>query len=343
MAPSPFRRVLTILAVVACASGSVLALTDPARADRSPRAALGASSTIAVVGSNAVRGSAGGGGGVEGVGGRGGGGVGVGQVSWSDEFTGTAGTRPDPHKWVYDTGGRGWGNGELENYTNATANAHLDGNGDLAIVATNAASGSCWYGTCTYQSARLNTLGTFSQQYGHLEARIKVPSGAGLWPAFWALDNNVNASPDPAYAEADIMEHVGNEPGAVYASLHTILPAAKMSSCVGYTLPGGASFSDAFHVFSADWTASGVTFSVDGHPTATRTRASFGSAWTFDQRMFLVLNLAVGGSWPGTPPATTTFPATMLVDYVRVSTSASPLIAPPVVVSSRTGGCDTAR
>ncbi len=324
MVSSPFRHIFVTLAVVVCASASVLALTDPARAALSPshRASLATSSTIAVAGSSAVRGSA---------------------LSWSDEFSGAAGTRPDRQKWSYNTGGTGWGNKELEDYTSATANAHLDGNGDLAIVATSAASGSCWYGTCTHQSARLTTLGTFSQQYGHIEARIKVPSGSGLWPAFWALDTNVYANPDPAYAETDIMEYVGNEPGAVYASLHGILPTVRMNSCVGYTLPGGAPYSNAFHVFAADWTTSGVTFSVDGHPTATRTRASYGSAWTFDQRMFLVLNLAVGGTWPGTPPATTTFPATMLVDYVRVRTSAAPLVAAPVVVSSRIGGCDTAR
>ena len=339
MSPSFARRFVTALAVLVCASASVLAVTDPARASlgaaRSARALLGpAASGVSVVSARTIRGG--------GTGGRSGG-PGSAANSWSDEFSGAAGTRPDSTKWRYNTGGSGWGNSELENYTSATANAHLDGNGDLAIVATAGASGSCWYGACRYESARLTTLGTFSQQYGHLEARIQVPAGSGLWPAFWALDTNVNASSDPAYAETDIMEHVGNTPGAVYSSLHGFRPTVRTSSCVGYSLPGSASYSDAFHVFAADWTASQVTFSVDGHPTATRTKAAFGTAWTFDQRMFLVLNLAVGGSWPGTPPATTTFPATMLVDYVRVRTSAAPLVAAPVLVSSHPGGCDTAR
>lgn len=328
MTSSPIRRIVTAMVVAVSASASVIALTAPAQASlaatRSSRALLGPSgSGVTIVENTSYRG---------------------GGSSWSDEFSGTSGTRPDPQKWTYNTGGSGWGNQELESYTNQTANSHLDGNGNLAIVATRAPSGSCWYGTCTYQSARLTTLGTFSQQYGHMEASIKVPSGAGLWPAFWALDNNVNASPsDPAYAEADIMEHVGNEPAATYASLHAIRPTTQKSTCVGYTLPGGAAYSDAFHTFSADWDTNQVTFAVDGHPTATRTRASYGSAWTFDQKMFLVLNLAVGGAWPGTPPATTTFPATMLVDYVRVRTSPAPLVAAPVVPASDPGGCDTAQ
>ncbi|MEO7062057.1 MAG: glycoside hydrolase family 16 protein [Lapillicoccus sp.] len=264
--------------------------------------------------------------------------------SWSDEFNGAKGTRPDPSNWVHNVGGSGWGNQELENYTSNTSNAHLDGQGNLAIVARPTTSGGCWYGACRYSSARLMTLSKFSQKYGHIEARIKVPDGSGLWPAFWALDNNVNdAGGDPAYAENDIMELVGSDPMMIYSSLHATSPAQSKSTCVGYKLPGGKQYHSGFHVFAADWSDTEVTFSVDGHRTATRTKASYGSAWTFDQPMFLVLNLAVGGVWAGSPPATTTFPATMLVDYVRVTGSPSPVNAAPGVPSNPPGGCDTAQ
>lgn len=263
-------------------------------------------------------------------------------VTWRDEFSGPAGAAPDRARWRYNTGGNGWGNRELQSYTTSTSNVRLDGLGRLEIIARQATSGSCWYGTCRYTSGRLLTLGTFSQQYGRFAARIKVPAGSGLWPAFWMLDTNVNADSDPAYAEMDIMEHVGNEPASVYASLHATRPSVSKSTCVGYTLPSGR-FADAFHVFAADWTPTAVTFSIDGHPTVTRTRASYGAAWTANQPMFLVLNLAVGGTWPGSPPAATRFPATLLVDYVRVWESARPGLAQPVIASTRSGGCDTAR
>lgn len=273
-------------------------------------------------------------------------GVESGAGTWSDEFTGAAGAAPDPRKWGHDVGGNGWGNRELERYTTSTENAHLDGQGHLVILARKtdpgSGRGSCWYGPCRFTSARLLTLGKFSQQYGHFEARIQVPAGAGLWPAFWALDNNVNEPVDDAYAEADIMEQVGNEPRASYSSLHGQRGSASRSTCVGYTLPGRAAYSDAFHVFAADWSPGGVTFSVDGHRTATRSKASYGRAWTFDQPMFLILDLAVGGVWPGSPPPATHFPARMVVDYVRVTPRSSSDVAPPVVVA-RAGGCDRAR
>lgn len=262
--------------------------------------------------------------------------------SWSDDFAGPAGAGPDRRRWNFNTGGNGWGNRELQRYTSSRSNVRLNGKGQLEVVARKATSGSCWYGRCRYTSGRLLTLGTFSQQYGRFAARIKVPPGSGLWPAFWMLDTNVNAPSDPASAEIDVMEHVGSEPAAVFSSLHAARPSASRSSCVGYTLPSGR-LADAFHVFAADWTPTTVTFSVDGHPTATRTRARFGPEWTFDQPMFLVLDLAVGGTWPGSPPASTRFPATMLVDYVRVRASARPALAEPVIKATRPGGCDKAR
>jgi beta-glucanase (GH16 family) len=268
-------------------------------------------------------------------------------TTWSDEFIGRAGTAPDRRKWGYNTGGgtNGWGNKELQSYTTSTQNAALDGAGHLVVTARKAAPGStarCWYGACRYTSARLLTLSRFGQKYGHVEARLKVPAGAGLWPAFWMLDTNVNAASNPASAEIDIMEHVGSEPQVVYGSLHGSRGAAQLHTCASYRLPSRASYASGFHVFSVDWDARHVTFSVDNHPYTTRLRATSGSAWTFDQPMFLVLNLAVGGSWGGTPAAATRFPSTLVVDYVRVRTSATSTAASPASTpSSRPGGCDT--
>lgn len=266
-------------------------------------------------------------------------------TSWSDEFNGPAGSAPDSRKWTYNTGGKGWGNRELQYYTSARSNTAMDGRGSLAITAAKAPSGlKCWYGACRYTSARLVTLGRFSQKYGHVEARIKVPAGAGLWPAFWALDNNVNLAQDPAYGETDIMEMVGSEPHSIYSSLHGSRGSAGMNYCVGYRLPSSRAYANGFHVSAADWDSAKVTFSVDGHPYSTRYKSSYGRAWTFDQHMFLVLNLAVGGTWPGTPPSSTRFPATMLVDYVRVRTSASAAVASVrPLAATHAGGCETGR
>ncbi|HET7477692.1 MAG TPA: glycoside hydrolase family 16 protein [Dermatophilaceae bacterium] len=268
---------------------------------------------------------------------------------FADEFNGAAGTRPNSRKWVYNTGNgsHGWGNGELETYTTTASNASTDGGGNLAITARKVAAGTagtCWYGPCRYTSARLMTYSRFSIKYGRLEARIKVPSGTGLWPAFWSLDtNNVAKSSDPAYAEMDIMEHVGNDPTHVYSSLHGRTSSASMSACTQRTAPGEERFGARFHVFTVDWDSTKVTFSLDGVPFVTRHRTAFGAAWTFDQPLFLVLNLAVGGAWAGDPTSSTAFPARMLVDYVRVyRTPSSAVAAKAPAPATHAGGCDIA-
>lgn len=269
---------------------------------------------------------------------------------FADEFSGAAGRRPSSRRWTYNGGNgtSGWGNHELQYYTSEAANARLDGRGHLAITARKTPSGTslrCWYGACRYTSARMMTLDRFSTRYGRVEARIKVPRGVGLWPALWSLDvNNVKLARDPAYAEIDVLEHVGDDPTHIYSSLHGRTPTASRSRCTQYTLASGAAFHRAFHVYTLDWDSSKITFSVDGHPFVTRTRTSFGPAWTFDQQMFLVLNLAVGGDWPGSPTSATRFPATMLVDYVRVYARAGSAVAAKAPAPARyPGGCDIAR
>ncbi|HCT80427.1 MAG TPA: 1,3-beta-glucanase [Micromonosporaceae bacterium] len=245
----------------------------------------------------------------------------IGGLTWADEFTGAAGTPPNSSRWAYDVGGGGWGNNELEYYTTSTRNAALDGNGNLVITARreNPAGYNCWYGSCQYTSARLLTAGKFTQAYGRFEARLKVPRGQGLWPAFWMLGDNIGQVGWPASGEIDIMENVGFEPNTVHGTLHG--PGYSGGSGVGgaYSLPGGAAFADAFHTFTIDWAPDSITWYVDGVQYQRRTAADLrGNPWVFNRPFFMILNVAVGGNWPGSPNASTVFPQTMVLDYVRV-------------------------
>jgi beta-glucanase (GH16 family) len=232
---------------------------------------------------------------------------------WSDEFDGPANSLPSSAKWTYDLGGGGWGNQELETYTNATQNVHLDGSGHLVIHVDKTASG--------YTSARIKTQGLFSAQYGHIEARIRLPFGQGIWPAFWMLGADYPGTPWPQCGEIDIMENVGREPSVNHGSLHGPGYSGGASISTGYTLPGGVKFSDDFHVFAIDWAPQQVAFSVDGNVYRTVRPGSLpaGAPWVFDKPFYLILNVAVGGTFPGNPNASTQFPQEMIVDYVRVT------------------------
>jgi len=237
----------------------------------------------------------------------------TGSSSWSDEFDGPAGTLPNSAKWTYDLGGGGWGNQELETYTSDPANVHLDGNGHLVIHVDRAGS--------TYTSARIKTQGRISAQYGRVEARIRLPFGQGIWPAFWMLGADYPATPWPQCGEIDIMENVGREPSVIHGSLHGPGYSGGSSISSAYTLAGGAKFSDDFHVFAIDWAPQSIAFSVDGVVYRTVRPGSLppGAPWAFDKPFFLILNVAVGGTFPGSPNATTEFPQEMVVDYVRVT------------------------
>ncbi|MBY8874204.1 family 16 glycosylhydrolase [Micromonospora sp. PLK6-60] len=247
--------------------------------------------------------------------------AGPGAVTWSDEFNGAAGTPPDPAKWRYDTGGGGWGNNELQYYTTSTRNAALDGNGNLVITARKENPGgyNCWYGSCQYTSARLLTSGTFAQAYGRFEARIKIPRGQGLWPAFWMLGNDIGSNPWPNSGEIDIMENVGSAPSTVWGTLHGPGYSGGNGLSGSTSLPGGQALADAFHTFTVDWAPDAITWYLDGVAYSRKTPADAGgNRWVFDHPFFMIMNVAVGGNWPGSPNASTTFPQTMVVDYVRV-------------------------
>jgi beta-glucanase (GH16 family) len=236
-------------------------------------------------------------------------------LSFADEFDGPAGSRPDPAHWTYDLGGSGWGNNELQDYTNSTRNAALDGAGHLAITALAESQGGR-----SYTSARLKTQGIFDQMYGRFEARLQMPAGRGLWPAFWLLGGDFADVGWPACGEIDIMEAIGSQPSVNRGSLHGPGYSGGAAITARYTLTGNAGFDQDFHIFAIDWDAGVVRFSVDDQVYVTRTVVDLppSGTWAFDHPFFLILDVAVGGNLPGPPDATTTFPQQMLVDYVRV-------------------------
>jgi beta-glucanase (GH16 family) len=248
---------------------------------------------------------------------------------WSDEFDGPNGSAVDSSKWSFDIGGNGWGNNELETYTSRTANADLEG-GLLVIKTLKETFKGSDNITRDYTSARLLTKNTFSQAYGRFEARMKIPYGQGIWPAFWMLGDNINTAGWPNCGEIDIMENIGKEPSIVHGTFHGPGYSGANGVSAAYALPSGQKFSDAFHTFAVEWEPNVMRFYVDGLLYKTRTPADLpaGKTWVFDHPFFIILNVAVGGGFPGNPDATTVFPQQMLVDYVRVYQRATPSNVP---------------
>lgn len=234
---------------------------------------------------------------------------------WQDEFDGAAGTPPDPGRWQHDIG-TDWGNAQLEYDTDRPENASLDGAGHLAITAR----AEPYLGQ-NYTSARITTEGRFELTYGRVEARIKLPVGQGIWPAFWLLGANLDTVGWPASGEIDIMEYRGQEPTVNHGTLH----GPGYSGAGGITqrleLPRGR-FDTDFHVFAIEWAADRVDWFVDDSLYHSVQSTEVPGAWAFDHPFYIILNVAVGGGWVGPPNAFTTFPQTMLIDWVRVYESA---------------------
>jgi beta-glucanase (GH16 family) len=236
------------------------------------------------------------------------------RLVWSDEFNQPDGSAPDPAKWGYDTGGNGWGNKELEYYTSRTNNARIEG-GKLVIEALHEN-----FGGKNITSARLLTKGKSSWTYGRFEARMKIPRGQGVWPAFWLLSTNIGSVGWPTCGEIDIMENIGREPGMVHGTVHG--PGYSGDHGIGgpMTLPAGTAVADDFHVFAVECQPGSIVWFMDGKSYFSLTPAQLPekTRWVFDQPKFILLNLAIGGAWPGNPDATSTFPQRMIVNYVRV-------------------------
>jgi beta-glucanase (GH16 family) len=235
-------------------------------------------------------------------------------LAWADEFAQADGTSPDTNKWVFDLGAGGWGNGELQHYTARTNNARIE-NDQLVIEARAEA-----FGTSKHTSARLKTQGKWAWTYGRMEARIKIPRTQGIWPAFWMLGTNISSARWPHCGEIDILENIGSEPAKIHGTVHGPGYSGGSGITSTYKLPTKGAFADDFHVYAVEWTTNQIKWFVDGHQyfSLTPARLPAGTKWVFDQPQFLLLNVAVGGQWPGYPNDTTVLPQRMLVDYVRV-------------------------
>jgi beta-glucanase (GH16 family) len=235
---------------------------------------------------------------------------------WSDEFDGSG--APDPTKWGYDLGtNSGWGNNEIQNYTNSTQNSRQEG-GMLVIQAVK--YGSVW------NSARLLTRYKFTFTYGTLIFRAKLPAGIGTWPALWMLGANLGTAGWPACGEVDVMEHVGKDPGVVHSSLH---PLSSSGATVNTKAKTVSNFDTEFHTYMVKWTADKMEFSIDSVLFYTyNPPVKTSSTWPFDKPCFIIMNIAMGGNWGSDPQYETgglkngIYPgltsATMTLDYVRV-------------------------
>ena len=229
--------------------------------------------------------------------------------SWQDDFN--TGTAPDPAKWVYEIGGGGWGNNELQYYTSGT-NSTISG-GNLVITAKKeSVSGR------EYTSSRMITKGKADWLYGRIEVKAKLPKGRGTWPAIWMFPTDLSYGNWPASGEIDIMEHVGYDPNKIHFTIHnaTYNFMRGTQKTAIKTIPSSI---DSFHVYRVDWTPYSIRGFIDGERYFEYTNANGGfTTWPYDKRFFLILNIAVGGDWGGVQGIdNTVFPATLQIDYVK--------------------------
>ena len=232
------------------------------------------------------------------------------ELAWHDEFDGKTINRSD---WTFDLGGGGWGNGEAQVYTDLPQNARQE-EGLLVIEAKKESNEQ---GGFEFTSARLKTQGLKTFQYGRIEARLKVPAGAGFWPAFWMLGSNIDQVGWPDSGEIDIMEYVGKEPNLIMGTLH----GPGYSGALGLTSRSVQDYpiADEFHTYAIEWNQDQISWFYDDVEYHTLTRSDVGEErWVFDQPFFLILNLAVGGTLGGFISQDTVFPANVYADYVRV-------------------------
>jgi beta-glucanase (GH16 family) len=245
-------------------------------------------------------------------------------LAWADEFDDPAGTPPNPANWAYEIGDttpdgkNGWGNEELQYYTDDPANAATDGNGNLVITLDEAdGSQECYYGPCEFESARLLTQNKAEFAYGRIESRLQVPAGGdGLWPAFWSLGTDITYNPWPGAGEIDVMEYVSRIPNEIFGTIHG----------PGYN--GGGSFSGiydfgervdlGYHTFTVEWQPNLITWYVDGIQYHQAEPSDVPGPWVFEKPFFLLLNFAIGGNFGGAVDPANTYPQEYLVDYVRV-------------------------
>jgi beta-glucanase (GH16 family) len=253
------------------------------------------------------------------------------KLLWSDEFNGKKGTQPSSKTWSREIGGGGWGNSERQFYTDKAANASMDGSGRLVITANRISNEYAEQvgvvpGTedilnrcseCQFTSARMKTARKLSFQYGRIEARIKMPQGVGVWPAFWMLGGDLlDGVPWPECGEIDIMEFRGDIPDRSTSAIHG--PTTPQGSGLGAAFLSYDSLSNGYHTYALEWKKNSITFIVDGRVTGTFTSADTGSrGWVYNQKFFLILNLAMGGTYAVEYIDPTQNQAQLHIDYIR--------------------------
>lgn len=244
------------------------------------------------------------------------------RLTFADEFNGAAGELPDSEKWSFDVGGDGFGNNQLEFNTDLATNAAHDGIGNLVMTAREES-----FNGNDFTSARLYTKDLFEQENGLFEARIKLPVGQGIWPAFWMLGNDFPETEWPEVGEIDIMEYKGQEPSVIHASLHGPGYSGASPITTTFRADDNVGFNEDFHVFAVEWDPGRISWSIDGEvfQIVTTSEVTGRGPWVFDHPFFLLLNLAVGGSFVGSPDASTVFPQRLEIDYVRVFTRRLPI------------------
>lgn len=230
---------------------------------------------------------------------------------WADEFDGP---NINSNYWTHELGNHGWGNQELQNYTDSPDNSFIS-DGKLIIEAKEENSNGS-----NYSSARMITADKFEFAFGRVDVRAKLPEGQGIWPAIWMLGANFFDSGWPSCGEIDIMELVGHQPNIVHGTAHWGIDNDNHKySGSSKVLGGGEKYSEKFHVFSIIWEPNLIRFLVDDDPYFTITPGSMqGQPYPFNQEFFFIVNIAVGGQWPGSPDASTQFPQQMIIDYMRV-------------------------
>ena len=234
------------------------------------------------------------------------------ELIWSDEFDGPDGSAVNSDKWVTEIGNnRGWGNNELQYYTDSLDNCRVE-DGNLIITAIQEEDGF------QYTSARIKTKGKFEFQFGKVEMRAKLPQGMGIWPAFWMLGSDIDVNPWPQCGEVDIMEHVGRLPDVIHGTMHG--PEYHGNMGIGKSVTSESSIYENYHTYAVEWENDTIRWYFDDvqYHQVIRDKLPTTYTWVFNQDFFLLVNLAVGGNWPGKPDDTTVFPQTYTIDYIRV-------------------------
>ena len=263
------------------------------------------------------------------------------EMAWSDEFDGPAGAPANPENWTYETGGWGWGNDELQYYTDSTDNAALDGAGNLVVTAREIDPATtdleCWYGPCTHTSARLITEQKQEFEYGRIESRVQVPEGSGIWPAVWSLGNDFREVGWPQTGEIDVMEFVGRLPDEIFGTIHG--PGYSGGQSFGGIYDFGTPVADDWHVFSVEWTPERIDWFVDGIQYHSATPADVApNPWVYDHPFSLITNVAVGGNFGGAVGDDLVFPQSLTVDYVRVYQAPDTTERFEATITDRTAG-----